>query len=133
MDTLDFLLQKWNIDPAGRLPVEITGVGRQGLAWLFAELGFTAGAEIGVEVGLYTRVLCQANPQAKIYAIDPWKAYQGYRDHVSQEKLEGFYQQAVRRLSGYNCEIVRDFSREAVKGFRDGRADTCRNSFLLTG
>src|SRR3990167_8709395 len=118
MQTLDYIVQKFNIDTEKRLPIEISDFGRDNLASLFAELGFTSGAEIGVECGLYTEVLCKANPQATIYAIDAWQVYSGYRDHVSQGKLDVFYQDTLDRISSYgNCQLVRKFSMDAAKDF----------------
>ena len=126
---LQYILNKYNIDEslAGRVPyrpIEIPNMKRDdGLAPLFAELEYTTGAEIGVERGMFTEVLCKANPQAKIYAIDPWTAYKGYRDHVSQDKLDGFYDDAANRLTGLNCHLVRQFSHEAVEAFADNDLD----------
>jgi hypothetical protein len=121
---LKYILDKYNIDleQARRLytPIEIPGVKRErDLAPLFAELNYTSGAEIGVERGLFSEVLCVANPQATIYSIDAWEHYKGYRDHVSPVKLEDFYDNAVERLSPYNCVIIRKYSKEAVEMFDD--------------
>lgn len=121
--TLSYIADKYGLDLMARSPIEIPNVGRDDLASLFAELGFTRGAEIGVEQGVYTEVLCKANPQARIYAIDAWTAYQGYRDYVSQEKLNGFYEAAKGRLASYNCELVRKFSMEALGDFPDKSLD----------
>lgn len=125
MKSLDYILQKYSIDPdARRMPIEIPNMGRESLAYLFAELGFEAGAEIGVEEGVYTETLCRANPQARIYGVDPWKAYRGYRDHVSQSKLEGFYEGTRKRLVPYdNYELIRKFSMEAVRDFDNESLD----------
>ena len=96
---------------------------RAGLAQLFAELGFTEGAEIGVEKGVFSEILCQANPQLTLYSIDPWKAYREYRDHTTQEKIDEIYNEAVNRLKNYNCKIIRKFSEEAYKDFADVSLD----------
>ena len=61
---------------------------REKLADFFVEKGLKVGAEIGVEQGEYTEVLCKAG--LEVHAIDAWKAYKGYRDHVNQRKLDGF-------------------------------------------
>lgn len=118
MDTLDYIAQKYNLKlDTKRMPIEIPNVGRNDLAKLFAELGFKIGVEVGVECGVFTEVLCRANPQAKIYGVDAWKAYAGYRDHVSQIKLEGFFGIATQRTASFNCELIRKFSLDAVKEF----------------
>lgn len=104
------------------MPIDIP-IGRDDLARLFAELDFKTGAEIGVEEGAYTEVLCRENPQATIYAIDAWMAYKGYREHVSQDKLNGFYTNALKRVSGLNCRVLREFSMDAARKFDDGELD----------
>lgn len=125
MNTLDYILQKYNLDPnAKQRPIEIPDVGRDDLPQLFAELDFRSGAEIGVEQGVYTEILCSANPQAKIYGIDPWMSYEGYRDYVDQSELEGFYKGTRTRLVPYtNYELIRKFSMEALADFEDGSLD----------
>jgi predicted O-methyltransferase YrrM len=65
-------------------------------------------------------------PEAHLFLVDPWKAYRGYRDHVSQEKLDGFYEATEKRMaavreSGYT--LVRRFSMDALKYFKDGQLD----------
>lgn len=125
MNTLDYILQKYSLDPnVKHRPVEIPDVGRKDLPHLFAELDFKSGAEIGVEQGVYTELLCRANPQAKIYGIDPWLSYEGYRDDVEQSELEGFYDGTRIRLVPYtNYELIRKFSMEALADFNDGSLD----------
>lgn len=122
MDTLNTIVEKYRLNLNERLPIQIN-IGRLELAGLFAELDFKTGAEIGVEQGLYTEVLCKANPRAAIYAADAWQAYNGYREHVSQEKLDGFYGAAKRRLAPYNCYLLRGFSRDISSQFDDNWLD----------
>jgi len=75
-------------------------------------------------VGLYSEVLCRENPQADIYGVDPWRAYRAYRDHVGQEKLDGFLETTKRRMAPYkNYTILREFSMNAAKHFEDGSLD----------
>jgi len=125
MDTLQYIKERFNLefDRNTRLPIEIPNIGRVGMAELFREMGFTIGAEVGVEQGVYSEELCRANPDLKLYAVDAWKAYKGYRDHTTQQKLEAFYESAKNRLEGYNCELVRKFSMDAVKDFKDRSLD----------
>ena len=115
MNTLERIRQKFDLDLSKPSPIEIPNFGRDGLAELFAELGFQAGVEIGVERGLYSEVLCRANPKLHLFCVDPWERYGSYRDHVSQEKLDSFYADAEKRLSPYAATLVRRFSMEEVK------------------
>lgn len=121
--TLDFICNHYHLDPAARTPIEIPNVGRDDLAHLFGQLGFTRGAEIGTEQGVYAEVLCKANPGVMLYCVDAWQTYKGYRDHVSQEKLDCFYETTQRRLTPYAVEFIRAFSMDAVKQFEDKSLD----------
>lgn len=94
---------------------------REKLAEFFVERGFKVGAEIGVEQGEYTEVLCKAG--LEIYAIDAWQAHKGYRDHVNQKKLDGFLEKTKERLAPYNCHVVKAFSMDAARDFDDESLD----------
>jgi len=109
--------------PATNSVIEIPNVGRNDLADLFCGLRFRTGAEIGTERGLYAEVLCQANPELKLYCIDPYRAYPGYREHTSQNKLNGFYDEAFSRLRRYDVEFLRMFSTDAAVGFDNSSLD----------
>jgi hypothetical protein len=86
-------------------------------------LGFETGAEIGVLKGEYAEVLCLANPQAKIYGVDPYQAYPGYKDFGHQAALDRFRAEAQARLAQCNYTFICEFSAEAVKGFADESLD----------
>ena len=81
------------------------------------------GAEIGVEQGAYSEVICKANPETTLYCVDAWRAYKGYRDHTRQSKLDGFYETTIARLKPYNATIIRKFSMDAVDDFPDQSLD----------
>jgi hypothetical protein len=107
-----------------RMPVEIPNVTRLDLAKLFAHLGFTHGAEIGVQRGEYSEILCQANPSLHLTCVDPWTVradYDNGRD--TQADFHHLYLETTRRLSPYNADIIRTTSMEAVKHVRDGSLD----------
>jgi hypothetical protein len=123
--TLDHILQLWPQTPTtGPSPRDIPNVDRwHSLTQLFHDLNFTKGAEIGTERGLFAKRICVSNPGVKLYCIDPWLAYKGYRDYVSQSKLDDFYETARERLAPYDCELVRKFSVDASRDFEDGSLD----------
>jgi len=123
MQALAYLLNKYNLSHESRSPIEIPNAGRDTLAQWFCELGFATGAEIGVERGMYSEILCKANPNLHLYSIDAWQGYKGYRDHVYQDKLEQFYGETVERLKPYNATVIRNFSMDAVKQFEDRSLD----------
>ncbi len=122
MDTLEHILRKYDLDGSKRI-LEIPGTRYNTFPELFNELGFTKGAEIGVERGHYAKALASRMPELHLICVDPWKVYKSYREHVSQEKLDGFYEETVNRLHGYNCQIVREFSEDFSKEVADGSLD----------
>ena len=123
MTTLDFIFQKYNLTPGARPPYEIKGTRWIDVPQLFTELGFTIGAEIGVEAGLYSEALCKAIPNLTLYSIDPWKAYREYKEHTTQAVLDSLYEEALTRLKPYNCRIIRGFSEDVYKFFADESLD----------
>lgn len=122
MDALTYLKDKFHLDYSTRPPTRLP-IKRESLAVIFAELGFTLGAEIGVERGLYSEVLCKANPNLKLYSVDSWQPYHDYRIHVSKDKLDSFYDQTKERMSPYNCTMVKGFSVDVSRQFEDGTFD----------
>lgn len=96
-----------------------TGLSREDLAKEFSGIG----AEIGVEQGVFSEVICLSGKVKKLYSIDSWKAYREYKDHTRQKKLDNFYELSKMRLQPYNCELVRKFSVEASKDFLDESLD----------
>ncbi len=104
-------------------PVEIPDVNRESLPVLFDQLGLKRGAEIGVEKGMYSKVLLEKNPGSTLFCVDPWLAYPGYREHVSQEKLDGFLEETKAYLQGLDFVIVRKLSVDAAREFPDESLD----------
>lgn len=123
MDTLEFILKRYDISKDQKSPVNLGRSRWTSLTKLFKELNFTLGAEIGVERGRFSKIICQVNPQLKLYVIDCWQTYEGYRDHVSQERLDEFYIETRTRLKPFNCQLIRDWSANAVKRFADESLD----------
>ena len=131
MDTTEYLLNTFRdqaeltlgLTNSSSLPICVPLMDRDRLSYIFHELGFTSGAEIGVEEGVFSECLLKDNPGCKLYAVDAWKTYRAYRDHTRQEKLDRFYENTKTRLAPYNVDIVRKFSIDAVKDFPDRSLD----------
>jgi hypothetical protein len=81
------------------------------------------GAEIGVERAVFSKVVCEAVPGVRLYGIDPLAAYKGYREHVSQDKLDGFYNEVMDRMRGHDFHMVRKYSMDALVDFADESLD----------
>lgn len=90
---------------------------RRELALLFAELGFTEGAEIGVNAGFYSQTLCKEIPNLKLFCIDPW-------DWSVDKMMEPCYYKCIKILSPYSGAIImRMKSEEAVELVPDESLD----------
>ncbi len=122
MNTLEYILNKYQLTANDKI-IEIPGTNRETFASLLEELGMNTGAEMGVECGIYSEVLCKANPKIDLYSVDAWTAYKGYRDHVSQEKLDGFRDITINRLKPYRATVIKGFSMDVVKKFKDESLD----------
>ena len=116
MNTLKFILEKYNIDPNTDSPIQLPHK-RDELTRLFKELGYKVGAEIGVDRGLYAEELCKANPSVKLFCIDPWKVYKDYEDMQDSHYMNINYTHTKKRLAPYNCEIIKKSSMGAIKDF----------------
>lgn len=123
--TFSRILELWPQTPtSGPSPRSIPNTDRwHSLTQLLADLHFNTGAEIGTERGQFAKRLCHVNPNLHLYCIDPWLAYKGYREHVSQAKLDDFYEEAKWRLEPYDCTLIRKTSVEAARDFKDGQLD----------
>jgi predicted O-methyltransferase YrrM len=89
---------------------------------LFRAKGFTVGAEIGTESGHFAKNICIANPQVKLYCIDPYEYYSDYT-YYTNETFKGVEYRAHKRMKGYNCEFIKKYSMDAVKDFADESLD----------
>ena len=72
---------------------------------------------------MYSKRLCQAVPGLRLYGIDCWTTIPGYREHISQEKLDEFREIALNRTAPYDCTLIKEWSVEAAKQFKDGSLD----------
>lgn len=123
MNALDLIREKFNIDPGAVSPIGLRISRHRELLDLWRELGYLELAEIGTEAGRFAEEICKANPDAHLTCIDPWLAYDRYEDHVSQSRLDHFYEVAQHRLGKYNTTLIRETSLEAVHRFKDGSLD----------
>jgi len=90
---------------------------------LFKDMGFTIGAEVGVELGAFSKYLIKDNPKLKLYCIDFWKSYRMMNGGKSSSRQADYYEETKKRLAPYNCKLIRASSMDAVKDFKDGSLD----------
>lgn len=124
MTVLDAFLEDVGLTGNGTPVVTRTG-SRRDLARLFAELGYTTGAEIGVWTGEFSEVLCKAIPHLSLLCVDPWLEYRGYRGERknNQRRLDIAYSEAQTRLKPFNATLLKATSLEAAARTPDGSLD----------
>jgi hypothetical protein len=82
------------------------------------EAGYKHIVEIGVERGQYSKQILKVIPSSEWHGVDPWKAYRGYREHVTQAKLDAFYAETVARLEPFGSHRVRPMRMDSVTAER---------------
>lgn len=100
-----------------------SGFTRADLARLFAERGFTKGAEIGVADGRYSRVLCESIPSLSLLCVDPYLKYEGNVRGGPQGQHDRNWQRAHDRLHGFDVRFDRRLSMDAVEDVPLGSLD----------
>jgi hypothetical protein len=120
--TLDFISRKFDLDLHRKSPIVIEKINREIMAQVLCELGSKTGVEVGVAQGEHAEILCKHNPDLRLYCVDPWTGYRGYRDYLGST-LNRFYGETKQRLAPYKCVLMKKFSMEAVKDFSDGYLD----------
>ena len=120
---LEVVRARFGLDGAERSPVHLRVSRHRELIDLWRELGYTTGAEIGTEAGRYAEEICRGVPGVKLHCVDPYLAYDRYENHMSQQKLDGYFVEATQRLSKYRAEIIREASLDAVRRFEPASLD----------
>lgn len=125
MSTLEFFQKRFDLNLNQRkMPIEIPNFGRDQLADVLNELDFRIGVEVGVASGEYSAVLARANPQMKLFGIDPYVPHNDYKDYTSMRTFETLRNGAIKKLnSRKNYEFIEKFSMDAVKEFGDETLD----------
>jgi hypothetical protein len=113
------LWRKFRVKRHDNVPYCGWGATRWALAEVFAQLGYTRGAEVGVRQGLFSEAMCKANPGVQLMCVDPWSPYR----LRTQDEQDVNYAAACKRLEPYGCQIVRKTSMEAVIDVPDHSLD----------
>src|SRR5689334_7337983 len=80
---------------------EIANVTRKDLAKFLADMGCKIGVEVGVAHGKYSKILMDSNPDLKLYGVDPYAIYAGYKDYQLQRTMAALKADAHTRLDQY--------------------------------
>ena len=118
------------------MPFRVPNFTRIDLARLFAQRGYRDGAEVGVFVGEYSKVLLNNIPHLHLRCVDSWAwSRQGERGKWNtywasakgsrpRDVHEKNYQQALAALAPYpGAEVMRMLSHEAAALVPDGSLD----------
>lgn len=93
---------------------------RADLLKIYAALGYTKGAEIGVAEGQFSEQMLQAVPNLHLLSVDPWQAYA----RISQGLCDWRMRKAMERLGQYpGSTVLRATSLEASRTVEDGSLD----------
>lgn len=120
MNTLDYIIDKFELKLNRKGGTEIYNINRTIVAQCLEELDFKEGAEVGVAEGHHAQVLCKENPGVKLHCIDPWAMYPGYTYERDTKKV---YREAKKRLKSYGVSFYKKLSMDAVKNFKDNSLD----------
>ena len=113
------LLEKFlTRDRNDAIPIRMKTGDRKWLAEFLGEQGFDRGAEVGVQWGYFSKVLCNRNPNIELYSIDPWLP-----NKMRKGRNEQKFKKATLRLAKYACTIIRKRSLDAVNDFDDKSLD----------
>lgn len=120
---IKYIVDKYKLDLNQEMPIRIPNTERyDDLTGLYNELGYHEGAEIGVAAGTFSNYICKNNPGVKLHCIDPWEKYPGYND-FRKSYFEPAEKETRETLAKYNCNIIKKYSLDAVKDFKDGQLD----------
>lgn len=121
-----YFLSRGMLKRAFRAPVRLWGFSRADLARLLAERGYRTGAEIGVQGGVYSEILCRANPELELLAVDPWFTYGARTEDewvIPDPRAEAYRAKAKQRLAGYRVTFLEQQSLRAVSDLPDRSID----------
>jgi len=124
VDAIAHILAKYDLpfNETTDMPIQIP-IGRfKDVPRLFNELGFKVGAEVGVYQGDYSKWLLRGIPGLKLYGVDAWASYKGYKD-FGKNDIDEAYDKAVANTKGYDCTLIRGWSHESASQIDDGSLD----------
>lgn len=123
LTTLETVSRRYAVSAQARGPVSVRS-GRGELAHLFAALGFTHGAEIGVWKGVFSKTLCQGVRNLRLLCVDPWECYDEYQEQKKNAAtMAAAYAEAVDRLAPFRVQIIRERSAIAAAAIPDRSLD----------
>ena len=119
--TLKYIMDKYQLEEAPVIKMHCSR--KVTFPRILRRCGLNLGVEVGVERGVFSSILFKVHPGLKLYGVDAWQEYAGYRDHVKQDRLDEFFRSTKSRMKGLNFEPIREFSIKAARRFEDESLD----------
>ena len=104
-------------------PIRIPKLKRSQLPNYFKVMKFKVGAEVGVMDGRNSENICKRIPNVKLYCIDMWDTIERKYGKFSTDRAANNFEQAKKRMNGFNAHFIKGSSMEVVKQFEDESLD----------
>lgn len=124
MNNRDYLIDKFGGKKRVKVPMT-----REGIYYLYRELGYRVGVEVGVYLGENAVKIALNNPKGKLYLVDAysrecWDKNANYKYPVAYAFRRARHRmRKVHQKYNYDYKFVRKLSSEAVKKFKDNSID----------
>ena len=117
-----YILDKYNLNHKTKeYPIKIKGLNRHGLVDLWKGLGYKVGAEVGVDLGVFSNMMFKGIPGLKMYLVDPYAPYPDNARYVKRDpEAESI---AHKALKGCNAVWIKEISETAFNKIKDGSLD----------
>jgi hypothetical protein len=124
MNITEYIKSNWETRRFKNSPlVKICYLSREEFARILCVAEYKTGVEIGVMYGNFSECLCINNMNLYLTSIDPYSMIENNGNFDSQEIADSVYRKAYKKLSKYNCNLVRKTSIEASEDFFDASLD----------
>ena len=124
--TIEHIKKKYNliIDERTVYPIPLPMGKHYCLPTMFAELGFTKGAEVGVYKAMFSIELMKGIPNLHLIGVDLWKIYPGYKDFGSNDIDEAYkISKEIYDSYGDRAVLLKGDSVDLAKTIPDGSLD----------
>ena len=85
------------------------------------------GVEVGVQTGIYSEIILKLSNLKRLYSIDCWKSFEGYRDIANKSQIKQYYYYLKTKIRlfkfGKRSRILKKFSKDASRLFKDNSLD----------
>lgn len=121
-DALKYITNRYNISINTPGIHQIQAGRYKCLPSIFKDLGFKVGAEVGVHKGEWSSRILRRLPGLKLFLIDLWESYPGYKDFPAAKVSEAYYT-AIELTKGFDVQFIKEWSHKAANQFMDESLD----------